>query len=315
MRADGELVGYGMASALYPAARERTQADATLRADGSVIVSSATSDMGPGTATAMSQIAADALALPVELVRFELGDSDMPHAPEHAGSITLSSVGPAVHAVCLALQRDLRRRLQAADPSWTNKATTWRDGGLSTGMDDGLLRYSDLLDELGLDRLTARAEVAAELGAEAYSTCSFGAVFVEVRVDPDLGVVRVKRLLGAYDIGRVVNPKLARSQALGGLIAGVGMALLEQADWDARTGHLMNPDLAEYLVPVCADIGSVDCLFVPSHEPTFTGLGVKSVAQLVLTGVAPAIGNAIFHATGHRLRSFPIRVENLLDPR
>lgn len=100
---------------------------------------------------------------------------------------------------------------------------------------------------------------------------------------------------------------------MGGLIAGIGMALLEQADWDTRTGRLMHADLAEYLVPVCADAGSVDCLFVPSHEPTFTKLGVKSVAQLVLTGIAPAIGNAVFHATGTRLRSFPIRVENLLD--
>lgn len=270
MRANGEFVGYGMASALYPAARERTQGEATLRADGSAVVRSATSDMGSGTATAMSQIAADALALPVDLVRFKLGDSDMPQAPEHAGSITLSSVGPAVQAACLALQRDLYSRLQSAHPSWTNKPATWREGGLIVGLKDRPIRYPELLGELGLSDLTARADVAAESGADAYSACSFGAVFAEVRVDPELGVVRVSRLLGAYDIGRVVNPKLARSQAVGGLIAGIGMALLEQANWDTRTGRLMNADLAEYLVPVCADAGSVDCLFVPSHEPTFT---------------------------------------------
>lgn len=140
----------------------------------------------------------------------------------------------------------------------------------------------------------------------------FGAVFAEVRVDPDFGTVRVPRIVGAYDAGRVVNPKLARSQVIGGMVGGLGMVLLEEAEWDERLGRVANANLAEYLVPVCADIRELDTVFVPGEDTVMNPLGVKGVAELGLCGVAPAIANAVWHATGKRVRDLPITPDKLL---
>jgi xanthine dehydrogenase YagR molybdenum-binding subunit len=133
-----------------------------------------------------------------------------------------------------------------------------------------------------------------------------------VRVDPDLGTVRVPRIIGAYDVGRVVSPKLARSQCIGGMVGGLGMALLEQAEWDARFGRVMNGNLAEYLVPVNADVTELEALFVPSDDQHSNPLGVKGLAEIALCGVAPAIANAVYHATGKRIRDVPITLEKVL---
>ena len=137
-------------------------------------------------------------------------------------------------------------------------------------------------------------------------------MFAEVRVDPDLGTVRVPRLIGAYDVGRVVNPTIAHSQCIGGMVGGLGMALLEQAEWDPRFGRVMNGNLAEYLVPVNADVIGLEALFVPSDDRQFNPLRVKGLAELALCGVAPAIANAVYHATGKRIRELPITPEKLL---
>ena len=159
-----------------------------------------------------------------------------------------------------------------------------------------------------------KADGSAQPGEEkqTFSTYSFGAVFAEVHVDPDFGTVRVPRIIGAYDIGRVVNPKLAHSQCLGGMVGGIGMALLEEAEWDPQLGRVMNANLAEYLVPVCADVIELDAVFVPSEDTVMNPLGVKGVAELGLCGVAPAIANAVYHATGYRMRELPITVDKLL---
>jgi xanthine dehydrogenase YagR molybdenum-binding subunit len=273
---DGDwLVGHGMATTIYPAYRSEASASATLLADGTAVVRSATADMGPGTWTSMTQVAADALGLPIAKVRFELGDSDFPNAPEQGGSMTMASVGNAVRAACEAVRA--------------------RAGAFGA-------------------QLPVTATVKSKPGAESerYSSYAFGAVFAEVRVDAELGLIRVPRLVGAYDIGRVVNPKLARSQAIGGMVGGVGMALLERADWDRRFGRVMNANFAEYLVPVNADIGALDVTFVPGDDRRFNPLGVKGVAELSLCGVAAAIGNAIYHATGVRLRELPFTLDRLL---
>lgn len=292
MRAGRDLVGLGMATALNLAPRYPAQASATLFADGTAVVRSATSDMGPGTYTSMTQVAADALGLPLERVRFELGDTVLPQAQEHGGSTTMASVGSAVRDAC----RALRARLDDLA----------RSQGGDAADAAGLLRRA------GLNRLDA--DGSAEPGDEqkTHASYSFGAVFAEVRVDPDLGTVRVPRIIGAYDVGRVVNPTLARSQVIGGMVGGLGMALLEEAEWDPRFGRVMNANLAEYLVPVCADVVELDAIFVPGEDTISNPLGVKGVAELGLCGVAPALANAVWHATGKRVRELPITPDRLL---
>ncbi len=295
MRNGRNLVGMGMATAMNPAPRYPSKASATLFANGTAVVRSATSDMGPGTYTAMTQIAADALHLSLERVSFELGDTRMPIAKEHGGSTTTVSIGPAIRAACVALQAKL-------DALATNAGTP------------GKHEPADILKLAGLDKL--EAEGSAEPGdtQKQYSTYSFGAVFVEVHIDPDFGTVRVPRILGAYDAGRVINPRLAHSQCIGGMVGGIGMALLEEAEWDARFGRVMNANIAEYLVPVCADVLDLDAIFVPGEDTVLSPLGSKGLAELGLCGVAPAIANAVWHATGKRIRHLPITADKLLAP-
>ncbi len=293
------LIGYGMASALYPAHRAPASAHAELRADGTVAVTSAAGDMGPGTYTAMTQVAADALALPIAAVHFELGDSLLPSAPAHGGSMTMASVGSAVHAACQELRTkaqelDQRVRLPGDDRLAMQRA------------------YAQLLARHRLDRLTAETEAKPGEEAERYSICAFGAVFAEVRIDPDLAELRVARLLGVYAAGRIINPKTARSQCIGGMVGGLGMALTEQGLWDDRLGRLMNASLADYLMPVNADLQSVEALFVPENDRHLGPLGVKGLAEIAVVGVAPAIVNAIYNATGRRIRSLPVTPDKIL---
>jgi xanthine dehydrogenase YagR molybdenum-binding subunit len=169
-----------------------------------------------------------------------------------------------------------------------------------------------LLARHGLQSLQAEGEAAPGDETKRFASAAFGAVFAEVRVDPLLGTVRVPRLVGAYDIGRVINPKIARSQCIGGMVGGLGMALLEQAEWDPKLGRVMNANLAEYLVPVNADVQELDAILVPAEDRNFNPLGSKGVAEIALTGVAPAIANAVYHAIGRRIRDLPITPEKLL---
>ena len=292
MRAGRDLVGWGMATAMNPSPRYPAEASVTLSADGTATVRCATSDMGPGTYTSMTQVAADALGLPLERVRFELGDSALPKAQEHGGSTTTASISSAVMAACGAL----REKLEALAQSYGGDAA---DG-------ENLLRLARL------SRLDADGSAKPGDEKQKYASYSFGAVFAEVRVDPDFGTVRVPRIIGAYDVGRVVNPKLARSQCIGGMVGGIGMALLEEAEWDPRFGRVINANLAEYLVPVCADVIELDAIFVPGEDTIINPLGVKGVAELGLCGVAPALANAVWHATGKRMRALPITPDKLL---
>ena len=288
MRNGRELVGFGMATAIYHVARYPTSASATLFIDGTVTIRCATTDMGPGTYTSAAQVAADALGLPTERIRFELGDSTFPPAKEHGGSTTMASVGSAVQAACAALRSKLA------------------DLGPGTNEYEGLLRKA------GLQRLDAEASAAPGDEAKTHSSVGFGAVFAEVHVDPELCTIRVARVIGAYDAGRIVNPRLAHSQCIGGMVGGISMALLEETEWDANLGRVANATLAEYLVPVCADIQELDAVFVDSEDMIMNPLGVKGVAELGLCGVAPAIANAVWHATGKRVRAFPITPDRLL---
>jgi len=287
MRDGHWLIGWGMASATYPVYRAPASAMARLLPDGTAEVMSAASDMGPGTWTSMTQVAAETLGLPIERVKFMLGDTRLPRAPVHGGSMTMASVGSAVQAACRKAREDALAR-----------------GG---GND-----VSDAMRRVG-QPVEATADVKPGEESQRFSMHAFGAVFVEVAVDPDLGETRVRRIVGAYGAGRIVNPKTARSQSIGGMIGGIGMALMEHSVVDARNGRVTNANLAEYPLPVHADCPpTMDVIFVDEHDPHVNPLGVKGVGELAMVGVAPAITNAVFHATGKRVRELPITPDKLL---
>lgn len=284
MRDGRLLVGWGMAAATYPASRAPATARARILADGTAEVEAAASDMGPGTYTSMTQVAADTLGLSPAEVRFQLGRSDYPPAPPHGGSMTMASVGSAVQAACLAA------RAQA--------------GGTD---------YRDIIARRGGEPIVAEASSARGDEQRRFSMHAFGAVFAEVVVDPDLCTVRVRRAVGAYGAGRIINPRLARSQCTGGMVGGIGMALMEQTVLDARDGRPVNASMADYLVPVNLDVGSLDAVFVEETDAYVNPLGVKGLGEIALVGMAPAIANAVYHATGRRVRDLPIRIEGLLS--
>lgn len=317
MRDGRLLIGMGMSSATYPAAHSPSSAGVRLHANGIAEVEVAASDMGPGTYTSMTQVAADMLGLPIQQVRFCLGRSDFPAAPPHGGSQTMASVGSAVRAACIAAQQEAAKRAVADQRSpvfgtapneveW-NAGHLRRRGDISPGQ-----TYADIVASSGQPiEVRSSAQRDPDI-ARQYSMHAFGAVFTEVAVDPDLGIIRVRRALGAYGIGRVINPRLAASQCIGGMVGGIGMALMERTVLDPRDGRPVNAHLADYLVPVNLDIAQLEAHFVDEEDPYVNSLGVKGLGEIALIGIAPAIANAVFHATGKRVRDFPIRIEHLL---
>jgi xanthine dehydrogenase YagR molybdenum-binding subunit len=290
MRDGDALVGLGMSTATYPAKRQPASAVARLLADGVIVVQAATHEFGTGTYTAMSQVAANALGVPVDRIRFELGDTDYPENPISAGSMTAASTGPAVHAAALAL----RERIESLGgrPSDVQSCRTLVDGNGGRPID-------------------ARASAKPDDEARRYSMHSFGAVFAEVRVDPDLGDIRVARIVAAYGAGQILNAKTARSQLAGGIVYGIAMALHEQTAIDPRTGRYLNADLSEYLVPVNADVPDIDVILIDEADAYVDPIGVKGIGEIGTTGVAAAIANAVFHATGVRVRDLPITLDKV----
>lgn len=319
MRDGRLLVGMGCAAATYPALFFPASARARILADGGAEIEAAASDMGPGTYTSMTQVAAETLGLPMEKVRFELGRSDFPETPPHGGSMTMAAVGSAVRAACLAVQAELAKRAIADERSPLFRADVggleWNAGHLRRKGDASRGQsYADLVAGIGGQPVEAGASAARDPeAAKRYSMHAFGAVFVELTVDPDLGLARIRRVLGAYAAGRIVNPRLATSQCIGGMVGGIGMALMERSALDPRDGRVVNAHMADYLLPVNLDIPSLEVHFVGEHDLHVNPLGVKGIGEIALVGVAPAIANAVFHATGKRLRELPIRIENLLD--
>jgi xanthine dehydrogenase YagR molybdenum-binding subunit len=317
MRDGRWLIGWGMATATYPARRAPAGAIARMMPDGRVWVRAGTQEIGCGTYTSMTQIAADALGVAPEQVTFELGSTDMPENPASTGSVTAASTGSAVHDVAMALRQKLIQMAIADARSPLHGAVEWNiktaNGQLIAGdlvnADD---TYAALLGRNGGQPV--EVTVASRPGAEAqqYSMHSFGAVFTEVRVDPDLGIVRVPRVVTAHAVGKILNAKTARSQIHGGVVWGVGMALEEETLIDPKTGRYINADLAEYHVPVNADIGEIDVAFIEQPDLHVSTVGAKGVGEIGITGVAASIANAVFHATGKRVRELPIRLERML---
>jgi xanthine dehydrogenase YagR molybdenum-binding subunit len=315
---NGLLVGWGVGSALFPCPHFPAEARATLRADGTALVETAGVDMGQGAWTALAQIAAEALGLDPELVEFRSGVSDLPDAGVAGGSGHTASAGLALHNA----GEDVIARLAeiaGADPASPlfgtgNIGVVARAGRLCRRDDETRGEsYADILARAGLGALVGTGRMARdEAAAQSWAMFSHGAVFAEVKVDPDLGVVRATRLVGAFAAGRIINPRLVRSQYYGGMIWGLSFALHEAAHADRRTGRIMNADLAEYRIPVNADVPSVEAILVPEEDRYVNPLGVKGVGEIGITGTVGAIANAVWHATGVRARRFPIQIEDLL---
>ncbi|MBB5408453.1 xanthine dehydrogenase YagR molybdenum-binding subunit [Paraburkholderia sp. HC6.4b] len=317
-RRDGnELIGWGMATGAWDAMQNEAAARAVLTPDGRVSVSSSTADIGTGTYTAMTQIAADALGVPLGDVSFELGDTRLPKAPIEGGSWTVSSVGSAVDAACTRLHNRLvelaREHGGARFASATREHVRRERNRLVCGPHaDDSIAIATLLQRAGLDELEEQASVKPHEKQQAYSMGTHSAVFAEVRVDEALGTVRVTRVVSAVAAGRIVNPKTAGNQVAGGVVWGISMALHEHGQFDHALGRQMNHNLAEYHMPVNADIHEIDVLFVDERDDIVNPLGVKGVGEIGVVGVAAAVCNAIWHATGKRIRDLPITPDKLL---
>ncbi|MEA2689388.1 MAG: xanthine dehydrogenase YagR molybdenum-binding subunit [Candidatus Eremiobacteraeota bacterium] len=297
MRDGRMLVGLGVASASYPMNRREASAVVRLHADGSVLAQSAGVDIGTGAYTVFSQVVAETLGLPVERVRMELGDTMYPNAPNAGGSALTASAGSALKLAAL----DVRAKLAALDG--VNPATLEDAGG------DALVA---ILRKHGTDTVEGRADAKPGAESKTYAMHAFGAQFAEVRVDPELGTVRVAKFVNAFGSGRILNEKTAKSQYMGGAVWGIGMALLEHTRYDERTGRIMNANLAEYLVPVNADVPAIESIIVPEDDPHVNEIGVKGIGEIGIVGAAAAIANAVYHATGKRVRDLPITSDKLL---
>jgi len=273
--------------------------------------------MGQGALTAFAQIGADALALPLDKFELRSGTSDFPDGGMAGGSGHTATAGLAIHnaggeviARLIALAtNDARSPLYGAG----NAGVIAREGKLLRRDDETRSEsYSAIMARAEVAEIAGEGKGAADAGLKAqYAMHAHGAVFAEVKVDPDLGMVRVTRLVGAFAAGRIINPKLVRSQYFGGMIWGVGFALQEEAIYDRRTGRIVNADLGEYRIPTNADIPPMQAILVEERDPFVNALGVKGVGEIGVTGTAGAVANAVWHATGVRVRRFPIRPEAL----
>jgi xanthine dehydrogenase YagR molybdenum-binding subunit len=277
MRAGNEFVGYGMATATYPAMAGATDVHARTDGGGRVTIECATHDLGTGMYTIIAQVAADTLGVPLDAVTVKIGSSAYPKAPVAGGSQSTASVMPPLVDACEALKRLAGGRVADAPAG-----------------------------------LEASGSGSGEVDETRHSFHSFGAQFCEVRYDEELARLRVTRFTGVFDCGRILNPKTARSQMMGGIIMGLGMALLEDTVRDPRTGAIVTNNLADYRVPVNADVPPIEIGFVDHPDVTFNALGVRGVGEIGITGVAAAVANAVYHASGRRVRDLPIVPERLL---
>jgi xanthine dehydrogenase YagR molybdenum-binding subunit len=315
MRDGSDLVGWGMATGVWEALQMPAAARIVLGANGHAEVSCAASDIGTGTYTILAQVAADTLGLPIENISIKLGDSTLPQAPVEGGSWMAAS---ASHAVA-ATAEEIRKALLAlagkmkgsplADTKFED--TMLADGKIISKQDPGrAVSITDAMRHNAVERIEReKTNTFAEDNAHARNTHS--AIFAEVKVDEQIGVIRVTRVVNAVAAGRILNAKTAHSQIMGGVVWGIGMALHEETLFDHRFGRIMNADIAEYHVPVNADVHDIRVIFVDEPDEIINPLGIKGLGEIGIVGVAAAIANAIYHATGKRVRDLPITLDKL----
>jgi xanthine dehydrogenase YagR molybdenum-binding subunit len=318
MKRGNKLVGYGMATGMWDANRLLGRAEAIMTPDGKVEIKSAVTDIGTGTLTIMTQIAADELGLPIEDITFSHADSKMPFAPIQGGSFTTATVGPAVQNACQALNEKLFKLAKKLKDSVLSdakfKEVQFRNGWiiLKNNSETKISIKDVLASNEGKSVKTTNSAMPNPLTYGKKARAVHSAVFVEVEVDEELGIIEVKRAVTAVAAGKIINPKTAESQVLGGMIWGISKALHEETILDHQFGKYMNANLGEYHIPVHADIHDLEVLFVEENDQFVNDLGVKGVGEIGGVGMPPAITNAIFHATGKRIYDLPIHFDRLL---
>ncbi len=318
MRRGNQLVGWGVSTGCWEAMQMKAEVKAVLTAAGKLTVSSATSDIGTGTYTVMTMIAAEFSGVAMENVSFALGDSSMVYSPVEGGSWTVSSVGSAIKTVCEELKTRLFKLAGKVDGAPLGGAeledVTFTRGEIRVTKNPVRnVTYAEILAAHGLDKLELDTTELPQLVKRATHVCySHSAVFAEVTVDEDLGTIHVPRVVSAIAGGRILNPMAARSQILGAIVWGISMALAEEGLMDHHLGRFMNHNYAEYHVPVNADIHDVEVIFVPEHDEVVNALGAKGLGEIGIVGVAAAVANAVWHATGKRVRDLPITLDKVL---
>jgi xanthine dehydrogenase YagR molybdenum-binding subunit len=308
------LVGMGMATAVYPGHRSRSSAKVRLQADGTAQVSLATEDLGTGMWTVVAIIGAQSLGLPIERVRPEIGDSALPPAPVAGGSQSTASVSPAIQK---AAESAITNLIQLAvrdkkSPFYGMKNVSYENGQLVGG--GNRADFGTVLNAIGRGSVEATETAASGDEQENYAFYSFGAQFCEIAVNRWTFEIRVKRVTTVMDIGTVVNPKTARSQVIGGIVFGIGMALLEGTQLEETTGRYANGNFADYLVATNADIPYIDVHFIGKPDTIFNPVGARGAGEIGVTGIPAAIANAVYNATGQRVRDFPITLDKLIVP-
>jgi xanthine dehydrogenase YagR molybdenum-binding subunit len=315
MRDGSELVGWGMATGIWEALQVPIAVRIVLSANGHAEVSCATSDIGTGTYTIMTQVAADMLGLPLESVSIKLGDSTLPQSPVEGGSWIAASVSNGIATTSYMVREELLRLAKEMPNSPLADATLDEvalvDGKLASKRDQSrAVSIVDAMRHGSVDRIEQEKTVSfPNDGSHAQNT--HAAIFAEVKIDEELGVVRVTRVVSAVAAGRILNTKTARSQIMGGVVWGIGMALHEETLADHRFGRIVNANIAEYHVPVNADVHDIEVIFVDEPDATINPLGIKGVGEIGIVGTAAAIANAIYHATGKRVRDLPITLDKL----
>ncbi|MCB2409794.1 xanthine dehydrogenase family protein molybdopterin-binding subunit [Hymenobacter lucidus] len=318
MRDGNMLVGWGMGGGVWDASIQKCAAKVTLTADGHLNVLSGANDIGTGTYTIITQIAAETLGLPLEAVTFTLGDTTLPEAPLQGGSWTAASVGNAVKETCDKLGEKLLKLAQKMAGSPLKDASyedvQFVNGQIRLNADPTqAVVIRDVLPASGEKELTVENTMMPNPASQlTHSLHAHNAVFAEVKVDPELGTVHVTRVVNAVAAGRILNPKTARSQVLGSVVWGISMAMMEETVMDHGFGRYMNHNLSEYHVPVCADIHDIEVIFVEEEDDKVNPLGIKGLGEVGLLGVAAAIANAVYHATGKRIRNLPVSIDKLL---
>jgi xanthine dehydrogenase YagR molybdenum-binding subunit len=312
------LVGMGMATGIWDSLQLMARAEAVLNKDGRLEVRSATADIGTGTYTIMTQIAADELGIPIEDVMFSLGDSKMPFAPFQGGSMTAVTVGVAVKTACRELKKKIWKKAKSAEGS-VFKDTSFEEVRFQkgrivlTGGSFISMSYREVIaGNKGKPIKSTNTATPAMLKLKKYSKAVHSASFVEVEVDEDFGTITVTRALTAVAAGKIINPKTARSQIIGSMVWGISKALREESIIDHRYGRFINTNLAEYHIPVHADIPDLDVLFVKEVDTVINELGAKGVGEIAMVSMPPAVANAVFNATGKRINKFPILLDKLL---
>lgn len=311
------LIGYGMGGGVFGAGRGNAAVKAILKKDGSLILQSAVSDMGPGTATAMVKIAANAMQMPAGKIRFMLGDTDFPPGPTQGGSTTTSTLGNGVSMVCDALKKNLKE-LAIANldglRSHTLEDLDIINGELLSRLEASQkISLSDLLKNTGKEQVEVIQE-SGRAAAEAakYAMNSFSAHFVKIQVDPATGAITIKQIVATGDGGKIINEKTARSQMIGGAVGGIGMALTEELLVDHSTGKYINDNLGSYHVPRHTDVPHIDTFFPDKPDPVINATGAKGVGEIALVGFAAALVNAVYNATGKRIYKLPVKPEDVM---